>query len=327
MKKPTYSYSRLSCWNECGFRYNLRYNEKKYIGGDSLATEIGTTLHKGEEILSQILQSGKKPDYDKLRMYLRTVNIPKKDAYDTEGGIYGFDILRDKYLTEWYTPSDKTNLTYEDKIRKYLDEGIYRQEKFMEAHPELEIWDIEHPFTFEYQGEQIKGFIDRVLKYKGRQEYIVHDIKTRDRLFDEADTKSPLQLAIYQFALQAELGLDEPCTECYYDLPFVGEYQSAGSKGFLKRCKTKLDKILEGIHNDVYEPHPSPLCYWCEYSNTNPHVTKEGRNQCPYYSLWTREEPTFSKRMEYEGPEKVSAHLADLRGEFPSEKKWSGFVL
>lgn len=329
-KQPTFSYSRLSSYTSCGYAYDLKYNKKKFIGGDSIATDVGTLIHKILELQAQILQAGQKPNYEKLVEYMYDVNIPKKNPFDTEGGIYGIKVLRDKYLTEWFTPNEKSNLSYAQKMEKFAQSGIYRQEKFMEAHPELEIWDLEHPFVFEYKGEKIKGFIDRVLKYKGRQQYIVHDIKTRDRLFDEADTKTPLQLAIYQFALQAELGLTEPCSECYYDLPFVEEYQPAGSKGFLKRSMTKLDKIFDGIHNEVYEPHPSPLCYWCEYSNTNPHVTNEGRNQCPYYSLWTREEPSFAKKREWEGPEKVEAHLADLRGEYPSgnnKSKWDGFVL
>lgn len=326
-KKPKYSYTRLSCWKDCGLRYFRRYIENKYIGGDTLNTQLGVLVHKCEEIISQILKVGERPNYDKIREYAHTVNIPKKNKYDTEGGIFGVDILSKKYLEEWWAPSEKTGLTYASKVNDYFQTGLKRQELFMQEHPELEIWDVEHPFEFEYEGETIKGFIDRVLKYKGEDRYIIYDIKTRDRLFDNQDVTTPLQFVCYALSLQKELGLEEAPTECFYDLVFINQMQSAGTKGFIKRGKTALDKIFTGIHNGIFEPHPSPLCYWCEYCNTNPNITPEGKDQCPYYSLWTPEKSSFAKNMEWRGMEFLQEDIEALKLNSVDAHKWDGFVL
>lgn len=326
-KKPKYSYSRLSSWKQCGLAYYFKYIKGMYIGGDTLNTQLGTLVHKLSEIVSEILKNGQRPNYDKLREYAHEVNIPKKNPYDTEGGIYGINILSKKYFEEWYTPSEKTGMSYVGKMNDFLEMGIKRQEQFMNEHPELEIWDIEHPFEFEYGGEIIKGFIDRILKYKDQDRFIIHDIKTRDRLFDKTDVTTPLQHVIYCMGLQEELKLKETPDECFYDLVFINEMQPAGTKGFIKRGKTALDKILDGIHNAVYEPHPSPLCYWCEYSNTNPNVTEEGKNQCPYYSLWTPEQSSYVTKTPWEGIEKLGEHQAALKETLATKNKWAGFIL
>ena len=59
---------------------------------------------------------------------------------------------------------------------------------------------------------------------------------------------------------------------------------------------------MDEIEGNNYEPNPSPLCYWCEYSNTNPCITKEGKNLCPYYSLWTKDNrANFSVKLKWTG--------------------------
>lgn len=328
IKKPTYSYSRLSTYKSCPFQYYLRYIQKKFLGTESLNTLLGTLLHSVEEKISLSLMEEKSPNYADLINYLHSVNIPKANAFDTEGGIYGIDILKKRFFDEWYRPSEKTGLSYKQKVDDYI-ERIDRQEKFMLAHPELKLFDVEREFLFSYNGEQMKGFIDRVLKYKNQNRYIIHDIKTRDRLFDSQDTTTPLQAVVYSLALTEQLKLEEEPDEFFYDLIMIDQLQPAGTKGFIKRGKTALDKIFAGIHNELFTPRPSPLCYWCDYCNNNPNITPEGKNLCPYYSLWTPEHSSFAKNMEWEGMYKLEEHRQIMKGESHESQsnKWDGFVL
>lgn len=325
MIKEKYSYSRLETYINCPFCYKRKYVEKNFLGGESIVTALGTLVHDNQELIALSLKEKKTPDYKALTERFMEIDLPKKNPYDTEGGIFGIKVLRAKYTEEYFKPSDKTGLSYHDKINSYLQSGMYRLEQYLNDNPDIEVWDVEHPFEFLYAGNTIKGFIDRVLFNKQEQQYILHDIKTRDRLFDKSVTTTPLQLIIYALALQNELKLTEPPTQVAYDLVFLSAFQQAGTKGFIGRGYKKLDKIFDAINDKNFAPKPSPLCYWCDFSNTNPNVTEEGKNMCPYYSLWTPQNTSFQKFREWEGEEKVEEHLALMKGE--GSQKYADFVL
>lgn len=324
-KKPNFSYSRLEQYVNCPYCYKLKYEDKKFIEGESIITLIGTLTHKISEEISLSLMEGKSPNYDELIDKYHHYNIPKKDPYDTEGGIFGLEILKQRFPEEYYKPSEKTGLSYFNKAQSFI-QNIRRQEEFMLAHPELEIWDVEHPFRFEYGGNVMKGFIDRILKYKGQNRYIIHDIKTKDRPFDKQHATTPLQFVCYSLSLKNELKLDTEPDECYWDLVFIQEMQQAGTKGFIKRGCKKLDSLFTSISAKEFTPKPSPLCYWCPFSNTNPNVNDAGRNECPYYSHWTPENPSFTKMFEWAGMDMVEEHKALLSAS-NVPKKYGGFVL
>ena len=42
---PKYSYSGLSCYKQCPYQFNLKYNEKLVSSDTTLALELGTLLH------------------------------------------------------------------------------------------------------------------------------------------------------------------------------------------------------------------------------------------------------------------------------------------
>ena len=88
---------------------------------------------------------------------------------------------------------------------------------------------------------------------------------------------------------------------CAYDLPILDRKQEAGSGNFIKRGKERLEHIFAGIDANDFEPHPSPLCAWCPFSPTNENQPEEGKNLCPYYSLWTRGNHTFKVAHKWEG--------------------------
>ena len=98
--------------------------------------------------------------------------------------------------------------------------------------------------------------------------------------------------------------------ECYYDLPFCQTKQKAGTDGFIQRGLKKLDEIFNGISTKDYKPNPSPLCYWCNFSPTNPNQPEAGKNLCPYYSLWTRESKTHAVSHRWRGMENHESIMA-----------------
>lgn len=291
MGEVKYSYSRVETYNKCPWKYKLKYIDLHYVESNTLALELGTLVHFIEEHISYALMKGETPDYDKLRDDFYNINIPKTGPQDMDGGQFGINILKKRYASDFFSTDEEGN-SYATRCEQYAREGIYRQEEFLKAHPSYQIFDVEKYFEFTFEGHIIKGYIDRIWYDTATRQYIIDDIKTKNKFFDEKDTKTPMQHCIYAMALKNALGLFTEPTIFFYDLPFVNARQPIGTMGCIDRARKKLHKLFAAIDGDMEEiedqwkPAPSPLCYYCEFGGLNPKLTAEGRHLCPYYSLW-----------------------------------------
>lgn len=295
-KKTQFSYTRLDQYDECAYKYRLKYEEKNFISEMGVAAAVGTLVHYIEETIATHIIKGEAIDYDALKKLFYEIDIPEKTPeYDangnkkkgSEGGIYGVKKLQEMYGDEFFELDDNGS-SYYSKCVEYRDRLIYRLENHMKAHPELEIVAVEKEFFAEYKGHALHGYIDRVLYDKNAKEYVLEDIKTKGKPFPSKDLATPLQFVVYSYALTKMLGLLDYPVRFNYDLPFCDMRQAAGTKGVMTRGFKKLDKIFAGIEAKDFPPGPSPLCYWCEFSPTNPKQPEAGKGMCPYYSLWTK---------------------------------------
>lgn len=298
-----YSYSRVDTYGKCPWKYKLKYVDLHYIESSTLALELGTLVHYIEEHISYALMEGKKPDYDTLRDEFYNINNPKTHPQDMDNGQYGINILKDRYQSEFYT-IDESGSSYAQRCEWYANEGIYRQEKFLNDHPSYKLFDVEKYFEFTFEGHILKGYIDRIWFDTRTNQYIIDDIKTKNKFFDEKDTKTPLQHCVYAMALKNALGLFTEPTTFFYDLPFINARQPIGSMGCIKRAQTHLKKLFAGIEAEEWQPKPSPLCYYCEFGGLNPKQPAEGKRLCPYYSLWKPGSKTFEALNEWKGMER-----------------------
>ena len=304
VKKPTkYSYSRLNTFDQCGFKYYLQYDQGHYIHTDSLAADFGTLCHKILEDIGLDLKFGRKPDYEKYIKDFYDLNIPKKDEYDTEGGVFGIKILQKKYAREFFE-GNKDGISFDTKANAFINTGIYRLENYISTHPGLSVWGCEQYFDVNFINHRFSGKIDRILYDEINDKYIIEDIKTKDHPFRDDDLITPLQFVIYVKALCDMLGIKEEQIECYYDLPICDLRQRGGSKGFVKRGVTKLENMFKAIESKDFVPHPSRLCWWCQFNHSNPKAPKEGKGLCPYYSLWRPDHKTFDVANLWEGMER-----------------------
>lgn len=284
-KEIRYSYSRLDTYDQCPFRYFLKYVEGHYSKASSIALEFGTLVHSVEEKIGNSIKDGMEIPYAELTKEFadRCVEISRKYPKD-------------------FTEKDKSGRTYEEKINYYLNEGIYRLEKFMKANPNLEIIGTEMPFAFRYHGKQMfRGFIDRVLRDRDTGEYIVQDIKTYAAPLEQEKLATPLQFVVYCLAMCEMFPTDPTCVRCQYDLPLCDVTQDAGTKGFIARGTAKLDKIFGKIYSDDWTPKPSPLCTWCDFSFNNHNAEADTKWLCPYHMNWTRAQKRFDKENEWMG--------------------------
>lgn len=300
----TVSYSKLSLKHQCDFRYNLKYNEGYYSSQGSMATDIGSILHKGLELKGRAIIKDEKPDYDEIRRIIYEGCEEKTDK-GTEK-LIGIDDIMAENLYDWFIVDPNSNMDMNQKMQVYLNEVLPDR---MED-PLWKIIGTEIKFEFVYDNRCIiHGFIDRIDHSLNDEKIIkVVDYKSSKKKFRDEDIKTPLQMVTYDLACLYMYGVLPQ--EHEYDFILLNEKQTTTdgvcSKGYLKRGIKKLDKLLDSISEcgitGEYRPSPSPLCYWCEFAGANytPNCDPKFAGMCPYHSLWTPDNRTFKVNQKYQ---------------------------
>lgn len=290
-KLTKYSYSKLDTFDKCPQKFKLKYIDGNYTASETIALEIGSIAHKGEELKGLALIQGDTPDFESIKQVVLngTVEITEKDKQE----INGINKLRQKYFVDFYKKCAKTNMTYDDKLNIYFTN---LENKFP-----LDDWkviEVEKHFEFIYNDRCIlHGFIDRI-DMNSAGDVRVIDYKSSNSLFRDQDVKTPLQMVIYALACEHIYG--KYPIEFIYDFIFLGEEQQACSKGYLNRGIKKLNKILDGIdecfNDGNYESKPTPLCYWCDFASHTPLANKLTKDLCDNHSLWTPTNKNFKTK-------------------------------
>jgi len=293
----SFSYSKLSTYIQCPMSYKLKYIDKHYAFTKSLALEIGTLVHYINENIANLLINDKPVDYDFWKKEIFELDKPNTAKGYKSNEVKGINLLEEEYTRQYLTAGNKSGLTYSDKVDAYISR--LKKLEIMHKESDWEILATEVPFKFVLLGKyEFKGSIDRVDINKKTGDIRIIDYKTNDKPFEKKDLTTPLQFVIYAIAC-VELYKKMP-VEFIYDLTFLDMEQEGGTKGFIDRGTKKINSTLANIEQGDFTPNPSPLCYWCDFSATNPNATEKTKRLCPYYSLWTRENPTFKVNKVYD---------------------------
>jgi hypothetical protein len=288
-----YSYSKISTYKQCKFKFKLKYLDKNYLFSANIATDFGSLVHSIEEDIAAALQAGQLVNY-----------IALKNKFIIE-----CRKLALKYPTEFFMP-DKSDRTYHEKMYLYLDSAIYRLENFLKQNPNLRIIGIEQKFEYDYDGvHSFNGSIDRAFINIETDELLIQDIKTWSVPAQNNELKAPLQFAVYMMAAQNIWGTELSKIKCEYDLPLCDITQPALSDNIVEEGRVVLDKLFKGIHDDDFKPTISALCHWCEYNPlTNPSILEtKPEAVCPYFSTWQKSgDNVRDTLMTWQGLETVS---------------------
>ena len=214
--------------------------------------------------------------------------------------------LEKKYFKDFNTKT-KNGKTYKDEMYDYLNYGIYRLKKFHEDNPNIEFIDAEKKFNFKYKDKVFTGFIDRVFRYKDTGKYLIQDLKTWNVPAEKSKLNLSLQFVVYCLSVKDLYNAEPGECICQYDMPLIDLTQTVNLNNLIGRGKEKLDEIFNHIDEKDFHAVPSPLCFWCPYSMTNPNAPKEGKGLCPYFSHWTKEKRSFSVENKWQGEDKDAA--------------------
>lgn len=269
-----YSYSKISTYKQCKFKFKLKYLDKNFLYSANIATDFGSLVHETEEQIAIAIQNNQPINY---------VGLKNKFIIESRK-------LALKYPTEFYS-KDKSDRTYQEKVYLYLDSAIYRLETFMKQNPNMRIIGIEQKFEYNYDNiHSFNGSIDRAFLNIETDEILIQDIKTWSVPAQSSELKAPLQFAVYMMAAQALWGISLDKIKCEYDLPLCNETQPAQSADVVGEGREVLDKLFAGIYKCDFKPTITALCHWCEYNPlTNPDIIETKPDAiCPYFSTWQK---------------------------------------
>ena len=269
-----YSYSKISTYKQCKFKFKLKYLDKNYLFSANIATDFGSLVHETEEAIALAIQAEQPIEY---------VQLKNKFIIESRK-------LAIKYPKEFFAP-DKSGKTYQEKMYLYLDSAIYRLEHFMQQNPNLRIIGVEQKFEYDYDGiHSFNGSIDRAFLNIATNEILIQDIKTWSVPAQSSDLKVPLQFAVYMMAAKNLWDVEVKNIRCEYDLPLCDIIQPALSDNVVEEGRATLDKLFADIHKEDFKPTVSALCHWCEYNPlTNPEILNTKPEAiCPYFSTWQK---------------------------------------
>lgn len=273
-KLDRYSYSKISTYKQCKFKFKLKYLDKNFLYSANIATDFGGLVHSIEEGIALAIQAGQPVDYITLKN--RFIIESRKLAL--------------KYPIEFFN-RDKSGRTYQEKVYLYLDSAIYRLENFLKKNPNLRIIGVEQKFDYNYDNvHSFSGSIDRAFLNIETDEILIQDIKTWSVEAQTSELKAPLQFAVYMMAAQNLWGAPVNRIKCEYDLPLCDITQPALSDNVVEEGRAILDKLFKGIHAEDFKPTITALCHWCEYNPlTNPSILETKPDAiCPYFSTWQK---------------------------------------
>ena len=231
----TWSYSRIECFNDCPYRFFLKYI-KKCEETPQFYSSYGSFMHK-------LLEKYYKGELNKEEMQTKFL----------------FDFSKE---VQGPRPQEST-------VRKYIDLGLRYLEQF-QPFP-FNMIDVEKRVEFKIQGRPFIGFID-YLGEKNGELYIVdnksRELKPRSKratptVKDKELDEMLKQLYIYSAAIKEEYGKfpKSLCFNCFKNQTFIEEpFNMAAYERAIQWALSEIESI-EGVE-DFY---PSIDYFGCYY--------------------------------------------------------------
>lgn len=249
-----YSHSKLSTFEQCKYRYKLRYIDKiKPEVEKSIEAHLGTCVHDTLEWLYKEVLDERVPTLDDAIVYYteqwtkeNTDNyiIVKKEFTSKDYYNKGIHFLIDYYVE--HTPFNDGTLELEKKVMIKLGEHF------------------------------IVGYIDRLSEDKETGEIGIHDYKTANSLPTQGKMDKDRQLALYSIAIKELMGQNKSVKLIWHYLAHKTRIISERTDEQLEKLKTDILELINFIENTTEFPtNETILCHWCEYKSMCPLFNKD----------------------------------------------------
>jgi len=227
------SYSSLSNYEECPFRFELFYIYS-FQSPAGFFQNRGIIIHNALHRLHTAMKKGEKIDFDKVKkiVELSWIRMSHKKKKDQE--------MKEKLQTQLF-------YQYYKIMKDYIKEIIVT----------------EKPFTLVFDEFIIAGRVDLIIKNKYNEIELI-DFKAMDEKGIE-QTNVELQLRIYEYALENEFKINK--LSAYTFLDNKKTYFKT-NKEILKDVGKELNTIITGIRKEDFNPKKNPFCGKCPFKFT-----------------------------------------------------------
>ncbi len=252
---PIYTHSKISVFEQCPFKFKLRYIDKIIPEIEqSIEAYLGEIVHDTLEWLYIQVKDKKIPTINQLieyysekwqENYKPKMVIVKKELNAKDYFNKGVGFVLSYYLK--HKPFEDNTIALEEKIFLDLDEnGEYK----------------------------IIGFIDRLTYDKERDVYEIHDYKTANNLPLQEKIDNDKQLALYSLAIKEKFGRDKKVCLVWHYLAHDTKICSERTNQQLQQLRQDTLSIIKHIESQKEFPtKKTTLCNWCEYKDICPAFT------------------------------------------------------
>lgn len=257
----TYSYSRLSTFENCPLQYRFRYVDRiKIEEAQTIEAFMGVRVH---EVLEKL--------YKDIRLSRTNTLNELLSFYDENWHKNYSDNIR---FVKDYSPQN-----YKDTGARCIKEYYNRYSPFNDG----KTLGLEQMISIDIGGYRLRGFIDR-LSSSMDGVYEIHDYKTSQYLPLQLHFDSDRQLALYQIGVQDMFADAAEVALVWHYLVHDKEIRSRRTEHDLLELRSEIIALIQTIEHAEKEYNfpviESPLCDWCEYQSLCPkrmHVVKTGQ--------------------------------------------------
>ncbi len=247
-----YSHSRLSSFETCKKKFQLRYLLDVPVDSEGVEAFVGKRVH---EVLERLYEFVGRDQVPSLRRVIERYHAFFDEHYDAER----IRIVREGLDVDHYR-----------EIGVRCLNGYYRRHYPFDADETL---GIEERVVFDLDPEgryRVQGIIDRIVRTRdGCIE--VHDYKTGAYVPSQAKLDEDRQLALYQLGLTQRYGADQRFRLVWHYLARGQTRTSTRSPEMLADLGQTIIALIDKVEaTEEFPATKNNLCNWCEYKKYCP---------------------------------------------------------
>ena len=248
---PIYSDSRLSMYEECPFKYKLRYRDNIKRDIEGVEGFLGSRVH---ETLKKCYDDLRLTRLDTLSDLLAYYNKIWQENWNDSIIIVKADLTQAHYRAL----GEKMIETYYNRYAPF-DQDITMGTEL----------GLNFPLDDDSK-YRMRGYIDRLSRTKDGI-YEIHDYKTSIHLPGQQDVDNDRQLGLYHIGVQKKWPDIENIRLIWHYIAFDRELVSYRTpeaiSSLIQNTKSLIDEIEAA---EDFSPKESALCDWCEYPDLCP---------------------------------------------------------
>jgi len=252
MKTKFYSHSKLSTFEQCPFKYKLRYIDKiKPVIEKTIESHLGSAVHDTLEWLYNSVKENpnKEISLDEIITYY---SVKWQDEFSNEILI----VKKEMSAKDYFNKGVEFLINYFQEHSPFKDGTIECEKRI--------IIDLD-------ENTRVQGFIDRLVYDIDSGKYEIHDYKTANQLPTQKKMDEDRQLALYSIAIKEIYGHDKEVVLIWHYLAHNQKIISKRTNQQLEQLKDETKQLIKKIENTKYFPtNKSILCEWCEYKDVCP---------------------------------------------------------